>query len=150
MINKEAKQKLKTAIIKVNLSLRFYEANWISVQRTPDIEKTRVTNFKDFVEMRFNYEAYKLPELRDAIIRTGGMLFKCESIDGIDEDKRKFKVAHIKLINPEEVIGVEEAQDLDHVTALIHGVEEFIGGNRIRFNSVESRVRVELDDEENL
>ena len=55
-MDKVNKKLLKAALSRVNATLKYYEADWISAQRAPEIERVRVTSFEEFVEIRVNNE----------------------------------------------------------------------------------------------
>ena len=140
-MDKITKKRFKSIFSKVNATLKYYEADWISAQRSPELEKTRVRSFEEFVEIRLNYEAYKLPELKEAIIVTGGHLFKCEKLDEVNDLRHKFKKAWITLNTPD----IFEDEHQEEIKKVLESVQEWLGGNKLSFNSVVERVKVVIE-----
>lgn len=148
-MDKEVKKILKGMLSKVNATLKFYEANWISAQRTPEIEKTRVTSFEEYVEIRVNYEAFKIPEFRDAVRLSEGHLFVCNALTNINDIRHKFRQAYITFTDPDILFAdVEENQEIKtELKSEIQRIQELIGGNVIRFNSVETKIKIIVEYE---
>lgn len=144
-MDKERKKQLKEALSKVNATLKYYEADWISAQRAPEIERTRVTSFEEYVEIRLNNELSKIPELHENILKTSGHLFVCESLENINHVRHRFKKATISLNDAENF--PEEEQE--YVREILREAEDWLGGRRFTFNSVVERVKIVIlkDDE---
>lgn len=145
-MNKVTKLALKRMLSRVNATLRYYEADWISVRRSPELGKTRVTSFEEYVEIRANYEAFRIPELREAIIKTEGHLFICEGLTNVNTLRHKFKSAKLRLIDLSQ-LDEEFILDSESLAEELEKVREFIGGNIIIFNSVESRIKITISEE---
>lgn len=139
-MDKVKKKILKSALSRVNATLKYYEADWISAQRAPEIERARVSSFEEFVEIRVNNEISKIPELHDQILKTGGHMFVCNSLDDIDDVRHRFKLAHISLISPDEF----PEEDKEAVCKLIESVKLWLGGDKFTFNSVVARVKITI------
>lgn len=135
---------LKEIISNVNKTLKSYEKDFTSVKRTPETYQERCKSFEEFIERRFNFEASKIPELSEIVMKTEGKLFCCTEIEEPDEKKRKFKSATIKLIDTNLLL--DEDQTLkDEITK----VKELIGGDRIQFNSVRKKIKLTIDNDDN-
>lgn len=135
---------LKEIISNVNKTLKSYEKDFTSVKRTPETYQERCKSFEEFIERRFNFEASKIPELNEIVMKTEGKLFCCTEIEEPDEKKRKFKSATIKLIDTNLLL--DEDQTLkDEITK----VKELIGGDRIQFNSVRKKIKLTIDNDDN-
>lgn len=145
-MDKVKKKLLKDALSLVNSTLKYYEADWISAQRAPEIEKTRVRSFEEFVEIRVNFEMSKIPELHDQVLRTGGHLFVCESLEEINTLRHRFKKANMKLNTPENFLEEEDRGDIEKA---IREAREWFEVDRFSFNSVVSRVKIVLVEENN-
>lgn len=145
-MDKVKKKLLKDALSLVNSTLKYYEADWISAQRAPEIEKTRVRSFEEFVEIRVNFEMSKIPELHDQVLRTGGHLFVCESLEEINTLRHRFKKANMKLNTPENFLEEEDRSDIEKA---IREAREWFEVDRFSFNSVVSRVKIVLVEENN-
>lgn len=145
-MDKVKKKLLKDALSLVNSTLKYYEADWISAQRAPEIEKTRVRSFEEFVEIRVNFEMSKIPELHDQVLRTGGHLFVCESLEEINTLRHRFKKANMKLNTPENFLEEEDKSDIEKA---IREAREWFEVDRFSFNSVVSRVKIVLVEENN-
>ena len=139
----DPEEAIKTIVSNVNKTLKSYEKSFTSVKRTPDTYQERCECFEDFIEKRFNFEASKIPELSDIVMKTEGLLFKCTGIEEPDEKKRKFKSATIKLISVDLLL--DEDQNLkDEITK----VKEYLGGDRIQFNSVKKKIKLTIDSDD--
>ena len=75
------KKIIKELTSRVNKTLNYYEKDYISAKRTPDIDKEVCTSFEDYVEIRFNYEAYHIPEIKKAIESGNPILLLISIID---------------------------------------------------------------------
>lgn len=138
----ESERLVKEVISNVNKSLRYYEKSYTSVKRTPDSYQERCESFEEFIERRFNFEASKIPEFADIVMRTEGKVFVCTEIEDPDEKKRRFKSATIRIIDVNLLL--DEDQNLkDEITKL----KEFIGGDRIVFNSVKKKIKLTIDND---
>jgi hypothetical protein len=134
---------IKTIISNVNRTLKSYEKGYCSVKRTPETYQERCESFEDFIERRFNFEASKIPELNDVVMRTEGKLFCCTEIEEPDEKKRKFKSATVKINYADLLLDDDEILK-DEVTKII----EFLGGDRIQFNSVRKKIKLTVDNDD--
>lgn len=138
----ESEKLVKQVISNVNQSLRYYEKSYTSVKRTPDSYQERCESFEEFIERRFNFEASKIPEFSDVVLKTEGKVFICTEIEDPDEKKRRFKSATIRIIDVDLLL--DEDQNLkDEITKL----KEFIGGDRIVFNSVKKKIKLIIDND---
>ena len=140
----DSEQALKTIIANVNKTLKSYEKDYCSVRRTPETYQERCTSFEEFIERRFNFEASKSPELSEIVMRTEGKLFCCIEIEEPDEKKRKFKSATVKLNYADSLFDDDETLK-DEITK----IKEFIGGDRIQFNSVKKKIKLTIDNDDN-
>ena len=72
------KNAIKNIISKVNETLIHYKkGGWIDCRRTPDADQEMMESLEQFIDARFNREAWNIPELRDAEDYLGGRLFSC-------------------------------------------------------------------------
>jgi len=133
---------IKAIASRVNKTLNYFEKDFISAQRSPEVEKERCQTLEDYIEKRFNYEAYKVPELREAIRLTEGHLFYVDELEEVNEAKRRFKKAHICVITEEMVDTTDESLKSEIAKAL-----EYIGGSHIIFNSVKQKIKLIIENE---
>lgn len=132
---------VKKVVSEVNRTLGQYEKSWVSCERTPGGERERCESFEHFIELRFNRECYKIPELQKLILATDGHLFKCTSLEEPDTEKRKFKVAHV------EMLGLDEIRDEDaDIKEMLEEVQKLFGGRKISFNSVRKKIKFKIED----
>lgn len=131
---------IKNLVARVNNTLSYYEKDYISVKRTPFSERERCTSFEQYIEARFNFECYQIPELRDAILATEGHLFSCISLENPDTFKRRFSQATVILLDPETLIESDET--LKNEILKIH---DFIGGSCIKFNNVKKKIKILIE-----
>lgn len=139
----ESERLIKEVISNVNRTLKSYEKSFTSVKRTPEAYQERCDTFEQFIGRRFNYEAAKIPEFSDLVMKTDGLLFYCSEIEEPDEKKRKFKTATIRIISADLLLDDDQTLK-DEIAKL----KEFIGGDRIRFNSVKKKIKLTIDNEE--
>lgn len=123
----------------VNRTLGYYKkGGWIDVRRTPTSPQNMVESLEEFVEARFNRECWDIPELKEALESLDGFLFKC-TLEEPNELDKKFKEATMELVNlgdiedPTEELGI-----------MLEAVEKFLGGTKIKFNSVKTKVIYEI------
>lgn len=130
---------LKKVMRNVNRTLGYYKkGGWIDVRRTPTSPQNMVESLEEFVEARFNRECWDIPELKEALESLDGFLFKC-TLEEPNELDKKFKEATMELVNlgdiedPTEELGI-----------MLEAVEKFLGGTKIKFNSVKTKVIYEI------
>lgn len=132
---------IKELISRVNQTLGYYEKDYVSVKRTPYSEEgERCTSFEQFVEIRFNFECCKIPELHDAVIATDGHLFSCIKLEDQDIAKRRFSTASLVLLDPESCQGMDETLKEE-----IRKIYNFIGGSCIKFNNVKKKIKFTIE-----
>lgn len=131
---------IKDLISRVNRTLGYYEKDYISVQRTPYAERERVGSFEQYVEARFNFECCEIPELYDAVIATGGHLFKCVELANQDTMKRRFTTATVVLVDPETLPWANE-----NLINEINRIHEYLGGSVIKFNNVKKKIKFTVE-----
>ncbi len=132
-------QILKKVIGEVNRTLGSYEKDYISCRRTPDIRET-CTSFEHYIELRFNYECYKIPELQKLILATDGHLFSCTSLDNPDTVKRKFTLAHLEILDP-DLVRDEDTE----IKEMLSDVLKLFGGRKLSFNSVPKKIKFKIE-----
>lgn len=144
-------QELKRLVISVNESLQYYEKDFISVQRCPILSRERVDTFRQYIECRFNYEAFKSELLCPFAEYFDGRLFEVTSVVGADEKKRKFVEVCVELCkDPADFAnpGYLEEDEFSETTyfTVIEDLKEVLGGSRIYFNHSQKipKIRVEL------
>ena len=86
------------AIKSVNESLKTYEAEWISLKRSPYADKERIHSLRQFIECRLNMEFFYIPELREYVENFDGHFLEVMSVIGEDSRRRRFEyvIAYIK------------------------------------------------------
>lgn len=129
---------LKELISRVNSTLGYYEKDYISVKRTPWSDRERCESFEQYVEARFNYECFQIPELYDALIATEGHLFRCQSLENPDTAKRRFTLACVELLNPDP--SLPESLNIE-----IEKIFNFFGGRVIKFNNVKKKIKFTIE-----
>ena len=133
----ESEKAIREAIIEVNRTLSYFESGYSSAKRTPMSYQERCYTFEDYVTNRFNYEASKIPELEELILRTDGKLFKCIDLEEKDEKKRRFKRAKI-VVNYDELLSEDDESLKNEVAEVV----KYLGGDEIYFNSVRKKIKL--------
>lgn len=130
---------VRNAIREVNESLRYFEAEWISTQRTPYSEKERIHTLRQYIECRLNMEFWKIPELSGLVEGFDGHFLEVMSVIGEDTKKRKFETA-IAYINksPDWYFGEED------FSIVLDKIEKFLGGSKIQFNNSSKRPKITI------
>ena len=127
-------------ISEVNRTLGQYEKDWVSCERIPGVRE-RCKSFEHFVELRFNRECYKIPELQKLVEATDGHLFRCTQLDDPDLDKHKFGTAHVEMLDLSEI----RDEDTD-IKKMLEEVQKLFGGRKISFNSVKKKIKFKIED----
>jgi hypothetical protein len=135
------KKDLKDMISSVNGTLIHYKkGGWIDCRRTPDAGEEMIYSLEQFIDARFNREAWNIPELQKAEDYLGGRLFSC-TLEEPDEIKKKYKQATLTLIRAEDIIEPSE-----ELIKLLDEVRIFLGGTKIVFNSVKVKIKFSIED----
>lgn len=135
------KNAIKNIISKVNETLIHYKkGGWIDCRRTPDADQEMMESLEQFIDARFNREAWNIPELRDAEEYLGGRLFSC-TLEEPDENKKRYKQATLTLIDKDDII--EPSQEL---IDLLDRARDYLGGTKVKFNSVKVKIKLIIED----
>ena len=133
---------IEKLLLSVNESLRFYKrGGWIDARRTPTSGVNMVDTIEDFIDARFNNEIWEVPEFHAASDLLEGRLFSCH-VEGVDEEKKRFKSATLTLIKPEDIEDPSE-----FLLGEIKKVHDILGGNVVKFNGSRKSVKFEIYDE---
>lgn len=135
-------EEIRTLLSRVNSTLGYYEKDYVSAQRTPDVDKERCTSFEEYIEIRFNREAYNVPEFKDLVEKTEGRLFSCIEIEEPDVVKRRFKTAKIRLLDPNLL-----PEEFENLKDDIYKVRDLLGGTTICFNSVKKKIKYNIEND---
>lgn len=130
---------IKLAIGAVNESLKTYEAEWISLKRSPWSEKERIHSLRQFLECRLNMEFLGVPELSGIVENFDGHFLEVMSVIGEDPKRRRFEYA-VAYINksPDWYMGEED------FPVVLEKIENFLGGTRIQFNNSPKRPKITI------
>ena len=133
---------IEKLLLSVNESLRFYKrGGWIDARRTPTSGVNMVDTIEDFIDARFNNEIWGVPEFHAASDLLEGRLFSCH-VEGVDEEKKRFKSATLTLIKPEDIEDPSE-----FLLGEIKNVHDILGGNVVKCNGSRKSVKFEIYDE---
>ena len=133
---------IEKLLLSVNESLRFYKrGGWIDARRTPTSGVNMVDTIEDFIDARFNNEIWGVPEFHAASDLLEGRLYSCH-VEGVDEEKKRFKSATLTLIKPEDIEDPSE-----FLLGEIKKVHDILGGNVVKFNGSRKSVKFEIYDE---
>ena len=136
----DAETIIKTIVGKVNSTLSYYEEDYTSAKRTTDLANERCHSFEQYIEIRFNFEASKIPELSLLVEEFGGRLFSAVELEEGDKAKRKFKLATIRLIDPKLLVGEDETLKDELAKA-----KEILGGSKISFNNLKKKIKFKIE-----
>lgn len=133
---------IKNIITEVNLSLPYYEAEFISLKCFSEGEKERITNFGQFIECCLNVEMYlAIPELQELIREYGGHLFVLSELKNPNEGKYKFEEAII-TVHPN---AGEYQIDPNAYSEVLELVKSILGGLVIHFTSAPKRMNLVIE-----
>lgn len=132
-------KQIREVIIRVNSTLSIYEAEYIKAQRTSESEKEVCKSFEQYIEIRFNKECEKIPELKPLIQETEGHLFLCTEMEEPNLAKRRFKSTTLTLITPDMVEDIS-----DVLSKKLSEIVSVIGGSKIIFNSVKKKIKFKI------
>lgn len=118
---------LTSAVSRVLVTLRKYEDDFTSAKRTPVDQPTRARTVGEYVECRFNFELFKVPELRMYEEMMDGYLFIVTNITDVLE--RHYDKVTLCIGPNKGYISDEEYK------SLVDNVTELIGGNKLTFGS---------------
>ncbi|MBR2247791.1 MAG: hypothetical protein IJ880_12375 [Bacilli bacterium] len=128
-------------ISEVNKSLIHYKkGGWIDARRTPNTGVNMVDSIEEFVDARFNNEAWAIPEMHEASELLEGRLFSC-TLEGVDEERKRYKSAVISLITEDDIENPSE-----QLKDELKKVRDFLGGTKIKFNGVKKKIKYEIYD----
>ena len=136
----ELEKTILKIISEVNRTLGQYEKDWVSCERIPGVRE-RCKSFEHFVELRFNRECYKIPELQKLVEATDGHLFSCTALDNPDTEKRRFTLAHVEMLDPKLI----RDEDTD-IKEMLDEVLKIFGGRKISFNGVKIKIKLIIED----
>jgi len=136
----ELEKSIKGVISRVNSTLGTYEKHYISCKRTPNSGIEPCESFEQFIEIRFNYECYKVPEFQKLIEATEGHLFSCINIDTPDLVKRKFKSATVKILDVDDILEGDES-----LKEMLKDLYELLGAKKITFNNLKKKIKISYE-----
>jgi hypothetical protein len=133
---------IEKLLLSVSDSLRFYKrGGWIDARRTPVSGVNMVDSIEEFIDARFNNEAWGVPEFHAASDLLEGRLFSCH-VEGVNEEKKRFKSATLTLIKPEDIEDPSE-----FLLSEIKRVHDLLGGNVVKFTGSKKSLKFEIYDE---
>ena len=95
---------IKDSIVRVNKTLSDYQEDYISASRSGDVSnKEPCKSFSQYIEIRFNRECWKIPELLEAMDLTRGHLFTCREIVNEDSYSRRFDTVLVTVIDENDI-----------------------------------------------
>ena len=135
---------IKPIVLEVNDSLRYFESGYTSVQRCPIIPRETVDTLRQYVECRFNREAFKSSVLESYAKYFDGYLFNVVYMDNEDPKKRRYTEVCIELCKDPGYFADYEFKGVTYLE-VIDAVQDILGGSRIYFNQSAKipKIRVE-------
>lgn len=128
---------LTSAVSRVLVTLRKYEDDFVSAKRTPVDYPTRAKNVGEYVECRFNFELFKIPELRRYEEMMDGYLFVVTNITDVLE--RHYETVTLGIGPNKGFINDDEYK------SLVSEVTELIGGNKLSFGSDKTDPTIKIE-----
>lgn len=139
-LKKMTEERLAEFLIGVNSTISYFDKGYTSVKRTPmSTCPERMTDFKEFITIRLNYDCFLFPEFREIAELTGGKVFDIISTEGLDEHYRKFKTMTIQVKQGLFTMSDSAGNNLGKIMATL------IGGTRIKFNYSLKRIKLSID-----
>lgn len=132
-------ENIKEAIKNLNESLKTYQAEYISLKRSPYCEKERIHTFRQFIECRLNMEFFYIPELQEYVESFDGHFLEVMSVIGEDTKKRRFQTvtAYVNK-SPDWYRGEDFFQAITEI-------ENLLGGTQIIFTYSTKRPKITIE-----
>lgn len=136
---------LKQLVIEINSSLYQYDRDGYSyLKRSPNGELENTRTLRQFIECRLNLELFYIPEISDYVKYFDGHLFTVTSIEGLQEDKKKFSKV-IAEMNYSDQFFLQDPDEPKDPWELLDYIKESIGGTRISFGYSQRRIKVTVE-----
>lgn len=137
---------LKQLVVDINSSLYLYDKDGYSyLKRNPSGELENVTTLSQFIECRLNLELFYVPELSDLIKYFDGHLFTVVSVDGLNEEKRRFDMVHAEMnMTGEYFITDPDQQDLSF-PVILEEIKKVLGGTKISFGYSQKKIKLFIE-----
>lgn len=130
---------IEKVIKEVNKSLIHYKkGGWIDARRTPNTGVNIVDTIEEFVDARFNNEAWAVPEFHEASDLLEGRLFSC-TLEEPDEEKKRYKMATLTMVKEEDL-----ENPTPEICELLKQARQFLGGDKIEFNAVRKKIKYRI------
>lgn len=148
-------EELRKMARNVNDTLSCYDPGWSRIQRSPCGNRVEIETFRQFIECRFNREAFGSPVFREYAEYFDGYLFEVTSVLGEDEKKCKFQEVCIELTktwdnfqDPEMIDSLpleDEETKREKFWKVTDEVKNLIGGERIYFNHSVKKTKIRIE-----
>lgn len=143
---------LKNIVINVNETLSYYDPGWSRIQRSPISGREEIETFAQYIECRFNLEAFRSPILREYAEYFDGYLFEVTDVNTPEEKKYRFKEVCIELTKSWENFSDPNMLDEDDDELKRHRfwevtdeVKALIGGDKIYFNHSAKKPKIRIE-----
>ena len=154
METEEIIEELKRMVISVNETLSYYDPGWSRLQRCPIIPREEVESFKQFIECRFNMEAFNSPIFREFAEYFDGYLFEVTDIVDEDDKKRRFSEVCVELTKTwdnfsdpyllDENVSEDEEEKRDKFYKVTDDLRNLLGGDKIYFNYSQKKIKIRV------
>ena len=136
---------LKQLVIEINSSLYQYDRDGYSyLKRSPNGDLENIQSLRQFIECRLNLEMYYIPEISEYVKYFDGHLFTVVSVEGLQEEKRKFSKVHAEM-NYSDQYFLQDPDDPKDPWDLLATIRDILGGTKISFGYSQRRVKVTVD-----
>ena len=137
----------------VNSTLSCYDPGWSRIQRSPISRREEIESFRQYIECRFNMEAFRSPIFKEFAEYFDGYLFEVISITEEDEKRYRFKEVCVELTKTwDNFLDIENLdQEIDEDTRrqrfweVTDELKNLIGGDRIYFNHSIKKTKVRVE-----
>lgn len=136
----------------VNDTLSCYDPGWSRIQRSPISGREEIESFRQYIECRFNMEAFRSPVFKEFAEYFDGYLFEVVSITEEDEKRYRFKEVCIELTKTWDNFSDLDALDSDdedlrrqRFWEVTDEVKNLIGGERIYFNHSVKKTKIRIE-----
>lgn len=155
MDTEEIISELKKIVISINETLPYYDPGWSRLQRSPVVPREEIETFKQYIECRFNMEAFRSPLLREFAEYFDGYLFEVTEIIDEDDKKRRFTEVCIEptktwdnFTDPDMIDNILEVDDeekkRDKFYKVTDDLKRLIGGEKIYFNYSQKKIKLRI------
>ena len=114
------------------------------LKRSPTGEIENAKTLQEFIEDRFNYDAFYIPEISDLVKYFDGHLFSVISLEGLKEKKKRFNRVYLQLSETDEYFIQDPDKELDY-REVLDEIKNYLGGTKISFGDSKKKIKILIE-----